>query len=209
MPSQAGACAEPAQSTATIKAYLQIPTNSIRAKVKRSNSVSFSFPLFKEILHGKRFLEASQGFLRSVALLLSTFAMNICTIWMRLSSLWKNAPLLGHAKHFGRTISGEEGVGRKRSKLLLPSPPACQKTPLLSRCQSWLKYQEQVNHKVEIQVFSSHFQGKTKGYTAAISGITERLLSVLVIKEKKKRWPLILTPSRFICDNASTEAGVI
>lgn len=39
----------------------------------------------------------------------------------------------------------------------------------------------------------------------------QRLLSVLVIKkkEKEKRDGLSLTPSRFICDNASTEAGKI
>lgn len=62
---------------------------------------------------------------------------------------------------------------------------------------------------MEIQVFSFHFQEKTKGYSTAISGIKERLLSMLVIQKKKKRWPLILTPSRIICDNASREAGKI
>lgn len=62
---------------------------------------------------------------------------------------------------------------------------------------------------MEIQVFSILLQGKTKGYTTAISGIEERLLSMLVIQKKKKRWPLTLTPSRIICDNASREAGNI
>lgn len=78
-------------------------------------------------------------------------------------------------------------------------------------CQSWLKCQEQVNHKVEIQVFSFHFQEKTKGYTTATSGITEtfKCASHKKKKEKEKRDGLSLTPSRFICDNASTEAGKI
>lgn len=40
--------------------------------------------------------------------------------------------------------------------------------------------------QVEIQVFSFHFQGKTKGYTTAISGIKERLLSMLVIQRKEE-----------------------
>lgn len=62
---------------------------------------------------------------------------------------------------------------------------------------------------MEIQVFSFHFQGETKGYTRAISGFKERFLRMLVMQRKKKRWPLNLTPSRITCDNASREAGKI
>lgn len=142
-----------------------------------------SFPLFKEVFHWNRFnsLKHLKCFCVQVALLLSTLAINICITCIKSSSLWKNVALLGHAKHFGRTFSGEEGAEGKRSKLLLSSLPLCQEMLPLSTCQSWLKCQEQV----EIQVFSFHFQGTTKGYTTAISGTTERLLSALVIKERR------------------------
>lgn len=63
-----------------------------------------------------------------------------------------------------------------------------------------------MNRKVEIQIFSFYSQGMTKGYAAAISGITETFKHA---SHKYKRWPLILTPSRFSCDKASTEAGKI
>lgn len=53
---------------------------------------------------------------------------------------------------------------------LISSLPFCQETATF--CVSKLtQRQEQEKHKVEIQVFSFHFQGKTEGYTTAISGI--------------------------------------